>query len=310
MIPARAPLVQNVSCVALKRIKITRARAGVDFTALREIKMLGEMDHPNVIKLWECFQSRGTVVLALELCVTDLEEVIKDRGVDLTAARVKAFLAQLLAATQFMHERWVLHRDLKPNNLLIDRQGVLKVTDFGLARAFGDKEARMTPTSVTRWYRPPELLYGSRNYGGAVDVWSVGCIFAELVLRAPYLPGNNEIDQLETIFTARGSPTKDSWPNVELLPLYMAFDGLPGVPFREINNPGARACTVDAVALMDKMLTFDPLQRPSAKKCLASTFFATQPAPASLADVAALLPKEGTEGAGTGALEEVAQKLF
>ena len=93
-------------------------------------------------------------------------------------------MAQLLAATQFMHERWVLHRDLKPNNLLIDRQGVLKVTDFGLARTFGDKEARMTPTSVTRWYRPPELLYGSRNYGGAVDVWSVGCIFAELVLRA------------------------------------------------------------------------------------------------------------------------------
>ena len=151
-------------------------------------------------------------------------------------------------------------------------------------------------------------LVPAHVHGGAVDVWSVGCIFAELVLRAPYLPGSNEIDQLETIFTARGSPTKDSWPNVALLPLYMAFDGLPGTPFQQINNPGARNCTDDAVALMDSMLTFDPLRRPSAKTCLASTYFSTQPAPASLAEVAALLPKEG-EGGGA-ALADVSRELF
>ena len=309
-IPTREPLQAGTSHVALKRIRANNARAGVDFTAIREIKMLGEMNHPNVIKLWECFESKGSVVLVLELCVTDVEEIIRDRNIDLTPAHVKSLVAQLLSATQYMHERWVLHRDLKPNNLLVDRRGVLKVTDFGLARTYGDVDARMTPTSVTRWYRPPELLYGSRNYGSAVDVWSVGCIFAELILRVPYLPGSNEIDQLETIFKARGSPTKDTWPNVELLPLYMAFDGLEGTPFQQINNPRARACTDDAVALMDSMLTFDPLRRPSAKTCLMSTYFSAQPAPASIAEVAALLPDGGPDGGSAANLSDVSQQLF
>ena len=298
--PPREPLIKNVSSVALKRIRGTDANRGVDFTTLREIKMLSEMDHANVIKLWECFEMNGSVVLALELCVTDLEEVVRNVQIDLTPAHIKSFMAQLLAATQYMHERWVLHRDLKPNNLLIDARGVLKVTDFGLARTFGDLEARMTPTSVTRWYRPPELLYGSRNYGGAVDVWSCGCIFAELVLRAPYLPGTNEIDQLERIFTMRGSATKDSWPNVSLLPLYMDFPDLPGTPFQKMANPRAQATSDEAVALMDSMLTFDPLRRPSAKTCLTTAYFATAPPLATLEEIAKLLPKakDGAPGMG------------
>ena len=138
-IPTREPLQAGTSHVALKRIRANNARAGVDFTAIREIKMLGEMNHPNVIKLWECLRAKAPSCFVLELCVTDVEEIIRDRNIDLTPAHVKSLVAQLLSATQYMHERWVLHRDLKPNNLLVDRRGVLKVTDFGLARTYGGR---------------------------------------------------------------------------------------------------------------------------------------------------------------------------
>lgn len=131
---------------------------------------------------------------------TDLEVIIKDSNIVLTAANIKAYMIQTLQGLDYLHFNWILHRDLKPNNLLVNSEGVLKIGDFGLAKFFGSPNRINTHQVVTRWYRAPELLYGARLYGTAIDMWAVGCILAELLLRVPFLPGESDLDQLTRIF--------------------------------------------------------------------------------------------------------------
>src|SRR3569833_3896852 len=126
----------------------------------------------------------------------------------------------LTRAAAFCHASFVLHRDSKPNNLLIAADGTVKLADCGLARPFADPSAVMTANVITRWYRPPALLAGARHYSGAVDVWSVGLVFAELIIRMPYLPGNSEVEQVALICRALGTPPEDNWPGVKALPHY------------------------------------------------------------------------------------------
>jgi cyclin-dependent kinase len=114
----------------------------------------------------------------------------------------------------------VLHRDLKPQNLLINREGILKLADFGLARAFGIPVKNFTHEVVTLWYRAPDVLMGSKNYSTSVDIWSVGCIFAEIVTHKPLFAGNNEEEQLAKIFSIRGTPSEEEWPGIKELPLF------------------------------------------------------------------------------------------
>eukprot|EP00976_Prorocentrum_cordatum_P071512 1180355-Prorocentrum_minimum.AAC.7 len=118
----------------------------------------------------------------------------------------------------YCHKMWVLHRDLKPNNLLIAPDGSLKLADFGLARVFGSPDRQLTNQVFQRWYRAPELLYGTRQYGPAVDMWALGVIFAELMLRRPYFAGTSDLDQLAKVFAALGTPTEADWPGMRLLP--------------------------------------------------------------------------------------------
>lgn len=150
--------------------------------------------------------------MVLEFLSSNLEEVIKDQSLIFTNADIKSWMAMTFRGLEYCHRAFVLHRDLKPNNLLIGSDGQLKIADFGLAREFGDPLAGMTSQVITRWYRPPELIMGARNYGTAVDIWSVGCIFAELMLRTPYLPGESDLQQLTTICKALGTPTERDWP--------------------------------------------------------------------------------------------------
>jgi cyclin-dependent kinase 7 len=166
---------------------------------------------------------------------------------------------------------------MKPNNLLMTSSGVLKIADFGLARDWGDPSRQMTSQVVTRWYRSPELLFGAKEYSYAIDIWAVGCIFAELMLRTPYLAGESDMDQLTKIFHALGTPTDSDWPGMSSLPAYIQFKQFPKVPLGNYFT----AAGVDALSLLEQMLVFDPNRRWTAEECLGHSYFRNMPVPTS-----------------------------
>lgn len=159
--------------------------------------------------------------------------------------------------------------------MLISREGVLSITDFGLARIYGSPERFYTHQVVTLWYRAPELLFGARKYTGAIDMWAVGCIFAELMLRTPYFPGTSDLDQLGKIFAALGTPTEETWPGVTALPDYVEFQSFQATPFSQLFT----AATNDTLDLLASMLKFCPARRCSAQQALDHEYFTANPPP-------------------------------
>ncbi|KAL5513242.1 KIN28 [Sanghuangporus vaninii] len=282
--------------VAIKKIKVGQFKDGLDMSAIREVKYLRELQHPNVIALFDVFSSKTNLNLVLEFLDADLELIIKDRSIVFLPADIKSWLAMTFRGLEFCHRNWILHRDLKPNNLLIASDGQLKIADFGLARDFADPGYKMTCQVITRWYRPPELLFGCRYYGTAVDIWSVGCIFAELMLRTPYLPGESDMDQLKTIFRALGTPTEDEWPGYSKLPDYITVGQFPKPPLRDLFT----AATPEALNLLSKCLAYDPRKRISCKDALNHPYFFASPYPTHPSK----LPKTANQLAPR-ALEEV-----
>ncbi len=187
--------------------------------------------------------------------------------------------------------------------MLISPDGELKIADFGLARDFGDPGSRMTSQVITRWYRPPELLLGARSYSGAVDMWSVGCIFAELMLRTPYLPGESDAAQLTTIFRALGSPTEREWPGMKLLPDYVQVEHFPKQPLHFLFT----AASADTLDLLAKCLVYNPNDRITASHALRHAYFRNQPAPTPyqrLPKKAAKKSSDAAEGEGAGGTDE------
>jgi cyclin-dependent kinase 7 len=266
------------SIVAVKKIKIgTKAEAadGINRTALREIKLLQELSHPNVIGLLDVFGHRSNVSLVFDYMDTDLEVIIKDTNIVLTLAHIKAYMLQTFLGLEYLHAHWILHRDLKPNNLLINRKGVLKIGDFGLARFFGSPSRVYTHQVVTRWYRAPELLFGARNYGTGVDVWATGCILGELLLRVPILPGESDLDQLDKIFQMCGTPTEATWPGVTELPDFIQFKPCTAMSFDFIFS----AATEDTLHLLGRLLALNPLKRCTVTEALKMPYFSNKPAP-------------------------------
>ncbi|KAG9099150.1 TFIIH complex serine/threonine-protein kinase subunit kin28 [Ceratobasidium sp. UAMH 11750] len=261
--------------VAIKKIKVAQMKEGLDQSAIREVRYLRELHHPNVIELLDVFSSKTNLNLVLEFLETDLEAVIKDRSSVFLPADIKSWMAMTLRGLEYCHRNWVLHRDLKPNNLLIAADGQLKIADFGLARDFADPGQKMTCQVITRWYRPPELLYGARYYSTGVDMWSVGCIFAELMLRTPYLPGESDMDQLKTIFRALGTPTEEDWPGHTSLPDYTSFGHFPKSPLKLLFS----AASTEALDLLGKCLIYDPRKRISAYDALHHIYFFNAPYP-------------------------------
>eukprot|EP00045_Choanoeca_perplexa_P007943 m.72856 g.72856 ORF g.72856 m.72856 type:complete len:359 (-) comp14287_c0_seq2:79-1155(-) len=263
---------------AIKQIRMgdkQQASEGLHPTAIREIKFLQELHHPNIIELHDIFAKKSNVNLVFELAFTDLEVIIRDKSLMLHPGDIKAFFLQSMLGLEYMHACWILHRDIKPNNILVTSQGVVKVTDFGLACSYGSPTRPMTTQVVTIFYRCPELLLGCKHYGTSVDIWAMGCVLAELELRVPLLQGTSDLDQLNRIFELRGAPTEETWPGYSKLANAWDFQATTPTPLRSIMP----AASDNAIELMENLLTCDPNQRMTATQALKHKYFSSAPGP-------------------------------
>nr|CAB3497264.1 unnamed protein product [Digitaria exilis] len=280
--------------IALKKIRLEQEDEGVPSTAIREISLLKEMNHGNIVRLHDVVHSEKRIYLVFEYLDLDLKkfmdscpEFAKNPTLikyiyALPAACelilnvaifpfLQSYLHQMLRGVAYCHSHRVLHRDLKPQNLLIDRRtNALKLADFGLARAFGIPVRTFTHEVVTLWYRAPEILLGARQYSTPVDVWSVGCIFAEMVNQKPLFPGDSEIDELFKIFRILGTPNEQTWPGVSYLPDFKS--AFPKWPAQDLATvvPNLEPAGLD---LLSKMLRYEPSKRITARQALEHEYF-------------------------------------
>ncbi|EAU81687.2 CMGC/CDK/CDC2 protein kinase [Coprinopsis cinerea okayama7 len=261
--------------VALKKIRLEAEDEGVPSTAIREISLLKELKDDNIVKLLDIVHADQKLYLVFEFLDVDLKRFIETGNQNrspITPALVKKFTHQLNSGLLYCHSHRILHRDLKPQNLLIDKHNNLKLADFGLARAFGIPMRTYTHEVVTLWYRAPEVLLGSRHYSTAIDMWSVGCIFAEMAMQgAPLFPGDSEIDQIFKIFRLLGTPNEDIWPGVSTLPDYK-----PTFPNWSRQDLAKAVPTLDeaGIDMLKRTLTYDSAKRLSAKRALVHPYFA------------------------------------
>lgn len=267
----KAKTIKDNRLVALKKIRLTTSDEGVPSTAIREISVLKELStHRNVVCLQDVIQDNNRLWLVFEFLDQDLKHYLDSSRSPIPLRLVKSYTYQMLLGIAFCHSRRILHRDLKPQNLLIDSTGALKLADFGLARAFGIPIRPYTHEVVTLWYRAPEILLGAKQYSTPIDVWSIGCIFAEIATQEPLFPGDSEIDQLYKIFTILGTPTEELWPGVSKLPDFSplfpkwAPKALSGI---------VHTLPPSGIDLLQRMLVYSPSKRISAKAALDHPFF-------------------------------------
>ena len=259
---------------ALKKIRLQAEEEGIPSTAIREISLLKELNHVNIVKLYEVLHSPKKLTLVFEYVEQDLKKIIDAaNGKGLEMNLVKSFLYQLLRGVDYIHKNKVLHRDLKPQNLLINKDNIMKIGDFGLARGYGIPVKNYTHEVVTLWYRPPDVLLGNKTYGTTVDMWSIGCIFAEMVTGKPLFPGNSETDQLKKIFLIMGTPTENYASSLTELPEWGV-----GENNFEVNKPQnlkelLKNLNDEGIDLLQKFLQLEPDKRISAEEALKHPFF-------------------------------------
>ncbi|XP_023014578.1 cyclin-dependent kinase 1 [Leptinotarsa decemlineata] len=258
--------------VAMKKIRLELEEEGVPSTAIREISLLKELRHPNVVSLEDVMMEEQRLYLIFEFLSMDLRKYLDkiETGKFMDPKLVKSYLYQINEAILFCHQRRVLHRDLKPQNLLITADGVIKVADFGLGRAFGVPVRVYTHEVVTLWYRAPEVLLGSARYSCPIDIWSMGCIFAEMSTKRALFQGDSEIDQLFRIFRVLKTPNEELWPGVSSLPDYKAT--FPHWTNYNLSSQ-LKNLSEDGIKLLQEMLVYDPSKRISAKRVATHPYF-------------------------------------
>ncbi|XP_047333414.1 protein IMPAIRED IN BABA-INDUCED STERILITY 1-like [Impatiens glandulifera] len=261
---------------ALKKVRFENFEPeSVRFMA-REINILRKLhDHPNIIKLEGLIASKlsCSLYLVFEYMEHDVAGLVSNPDLKFSESQVKCYMKQLLLGIEHCHSKGIMHRDIKGANLLVNDNGTLKVADFGLANSFGQKQP-LTSRVVTLWYRPPELLLGSTNYGASVDLWSIGCVFAELLLGKPILQGRTEVEQLHKIFKLCGSPPEDYWKKSKL-PHATLFKSQN--PYESSLWETCKDLPKTAVELIETLLSVEPHKRGTATSALASEYFSTKP---------------------------------
>ncbi|KAK8287461.1 hypothetical protein V6Z12_D07G060600 [Gossypium hirsutum] len=287
--------------VALKKVKILDRREleefGFPLTSLREINILASFNHSSIVKVKEVVvDDHDNVYMVMEYMEHDLKALMESMKWPFSTSDVKCLMLQLLEGVKYLHDNWVLHRDLKTSNLLLSNQGELKVCDFGMARQYGSPQKQYTTKVVTQWYRAPELLLGAKTYSTAVDMWSVGCIMAEMLAKQPLFKGTSEIDQLRKIFDTLGTPNEKIWAGFSELPGSKANYSkqrynLLRKKFPVASFTGSAVLSDAGFDLLNRLLTYDPEKRITADDALKHDWFRELPLPKSKEFLPTFRPK-------------------
>lgn len=268
---------------AVKMVRMESEKEGFPITAIREIKILRALDHPNIVRLCDVVtnkncssdRSKAQIFMVFEYVNHDLAGLMQNPKVVFKESHIKHLLKQILKALFYCHKKCnVLHRDMKGSNILVADDGTIKIADFGLARQYKDDPAHRNYTNrvVTLWYRAPELLFGDKKYGPAIDMWSAGCVFGEMLFGKPLFSEDSEMKQIAAICRSCGTPTEETWPG-----------WTHGKPFgkMEVYSRKLRSkfANLDQTAfdLLDRLLIMNPDKRISAEEALDHDYFKTLP---------------------------------
>jgi cell division cycle 2-like protein len=266
--------------VALKKVKMQKEKEGFPLTSVREIRILMQCKHINIVTMKEVVvgTSVDSIFIVMEYVEHDLKGLLEDMNKNFTVSEVKCLLNQLLMGMEYLHDNWILHRDIKTSNLLLNNHGILKIADFGLARPYGSPIRPYTHVVVTLWYRAPELLLGTPTYTPAIDIWAVGCVFAEMITRDPIFKEKNEADQVDKIFKVLGSPDNRNWPGFAVLPHAKNFNFTKKAPNNLRKQFSEDRLSASGLDLMNRLLGYCPEKRITAREALEHTYWEEMPA--------------------------------
>ena len=274
---------------ALKKFKESKNHEGFNISAIREIAILKELNHENIEKVIDTFYGINCLYVQYEYIECVLTKLIKmnlERNKQfLNQADIKGIMFQILTGLAEIHNNGILHRDLAPSNILINKNGIIKIADFGLSRFIASPDRPMTRGVITKYYRAPEICFGAQYYSFSIDIWSAGCILAEMLLCDVLFRGDDDIQILSKIFTLLGTPNENNWPDVKQLKDYAVFKG--GPPYT-IQKKFANF-SEESRDLLEKMLVLDPNKRITANEALKHPYFSCQPLPSGKERIAEIV---------------------
>lgn len=278
--------------IAMKRLK--QSRGHFEKEHFREINILKNLDHNNIIKLLDVATSADlNLYLILDYCAYSVDKYIdcfRDASRAISHDQLKAVTRQMFMGLNHLHKNYIIHRDIKPPNLMITSNGILKIIDFGLSRRLIHNNKPMTPHRMTCWYQSPEILFEAPSYGLEIDLWSAGCVLGELLKLQPILPGRSDIDQINLVVNLLGKPSVMIWPELQQCKALKSIR-LADQPHNYLGERFQELGSTEVMSLLSKLLVYNPKHRISAEDCVHHDWFEQAPLPAKSINI----PKELSE---------------